>query len=434
MEIDHSLEKAVQKHLRKTKGDEEAIRLSLKIPRSVQQILDDYQIRDRDALVRFIIYKLNSPELALEEVPITDHSVEGLIYGIIRVQLRDDLRRIYWYMNTMCEATEANRKEAIIGHVSRKKYFLPNRESLHDLIVRALKEFCDLGKLESVSSIEAVLKDQSKVKRPSVLVKSVVKEYGFASSGHLYGFLTDVADTPTSGYRLEDMTGSHKIPSNYHRKLFAVAAILDYATQNGLKDKAIAAILQRGGKRSLKEGVYVDYLMVKRSRYKVLLNKIEEKGITGKVLGSILSKLFGITMDVAMHDYVTRNNHCMWLDHYNRLEEFTDKLLPLIGFVDLRNPKTRKKVYDKFMKTYRGGRVLVKTGLIVDPRGKIVKNYVPFLQGISTHVNNTGGRAYLSPSYSQVVPEITGFFHYKDLLAQTIFNTLTSINKINPPH
>ena len=384
----------------KAKRRREAIRLSREIYEEfVPEIMDWYPFRDRGELAHFVTDRLNSPELVLKEVKITYDAVINLVFGEVeRVELRNDLTRIHWYTSTMLETAKRGYKEIILDKVPKgklRKYFLPNRESLHDLIEKAIKELISEEKQEEAKkSIEAMLDDPSQVRQPSGLLQRVKKAYGYGSRGAVNEFLADLAGTPRD-YLLRPVTGERKNPSNYHRKMFAVAAALEYAVKNGFRDKAVTAILERERMRNLKERAGVTYLIAGRSDYTKLLQQLEEKGIEKPILSGSLSRILGVSEKGASL-YIDGIRDSMQLTVYLQLSD----LLPRISIFDLRDESRKEEEYKRFRENYESGRVLVKTSTKLSP------DDIKLLQAIRKIVSIRGGFLFVYPTPKPVTPEI----------------------------
>jgi len=344
--------------------EEQAIRLSKEIHRFVQPLLDWYQFKDSDAMC-FCLEKICD----IEGLNVTYPKIRDLASGDLKHILNNELRWIYSTMRRMKESAVAGRREKL-EKKQREIYILPNDEPLSYLIDRALKELRGEHDQKVRENIELLLEDTSIVRKPSGLVQRLLKGYGFASKGRTNEFLADVASTsddpnilitdnkgiPT-GYALEDLRGLRRRPSNYHRKMYVVAAILDYALRKrGLKEKAIDAIIEREQKRSEREEEHIAYLVVKRPKYIKLIRQMESYGLKGYPLAMVISTILSITINNA-RDIVDGDNDSMDLSYYNKLKEFVATALPNIHFVELSDEKKRQIEYERFLSSYRAGRV-----------------------------------------------------------------------------
>ena len=418
---------------------DEAARLSKEIHGFVQPLLDWYQFEGRGGLVHFVVDELTfSPEHSLEEIKVPYKPVESHVFGKVRAELSDDLKRIHSYMRRLLESAEAGNKERVIidaisnpeyrravakGHRWEiSQYISPNREPLHDLVGRAFRELVGEGQEKAIKSIESRLGNETAVKRPSGLISRLFHTYSFANLGKLHDFMSEFTNVPPN-YYLRDVKGLHKIPSNYHRKLFAVALVLDYAAEHeGLKEKVISAILEREKQQRKKEGKRFEYLTVNRPTYLKLIREMESKGLTGNLLGAYISQLMGITIENAVNDYIAGRNFTMGFANYRLLQKFNDKFLPKVTIVNLRDAKTRSREYDRFMQNYTSGRVLVITTTLVTPTGFLSQEYKPLLNSIITKVKSELGFSYLFPGYKSAVPGLEHFLPYKELLKFSDFD------------
>ena len=418
---------------------EEAIRLSKEVHGFVQPLLDWYQFKGRGGLANFVADELAySPEHSSREIKIQYNSVEMLIFGRVRRELSDDLRRIHSYMRRLLEvAEEGNKERAIVRAISNpeyrravakgfrqevSQYLLQNRESLHDLVSRAFRELVGKEDEEAIKSIEAKLGNETALKRPSGLIKRLANAYGFANIEMLHDFMSEFTNVPNN-YYLRDISGLHKIPTNYHKKLFAVGLVLDYAAEHEyLREKVISAILEREKQKAKEEGKRFEYLTVNKATYLRLIRKMENKGLTGNLLGAYMSQLMGITIENAVNDYIAGRNHTMGLANYRLLQEFNDKFLPKVMIVDLRDTKTRSMECNKFMLNYTSGRVLVVATTLVAPAGFLSREYKLLLNSIITKVKSEAGFAYLFPSYKDSVPGLEHFLPYRELLKFSDFD------------
>ena len=331
---------------------EQALRLSKEVNGFMQPLMDWYQFKSLDHLIPYLEEICDIREIKAQ---VTHAKIRHLMSG--ERQLYDDvLKWVYSTMRRMKQAVIEGRRE-FIGYKQIKKYILPNDEPLHDLIVRALREFTGKEDQKATESIEHILEDTNKVRLPSGLVQRIEKEYGFVNPQKTHEFLADVAGIPLS-YRLLNLTGEHKTPSNYHRKMFAVTSVLDYAFRNGFKKQTIDSILERGRKRSAKEGTHAVYLAVPRKMYGDLLKKMEVQGVKDHILCFILSQVSGISLDNA-REYISRRTNVMDFYYYKRLEEFSKDALPNIYVIDLSDEKKRQAAYKGFLKLYRGEHLLL---------------------------------------------------------------------------
>ena len=352
-----SLQTKIVKSVRALSGVEidEAIRLSKEAYSFIQPLMDWYQFTSRDSLCSYLEEIFDRSEFE-----VTYNQARYLASGRVKYELDDSLKWLHSTMRRMHEAAIGGGRVHIDKGL-RRKYILPNDKPLHELVIGAVKEFTGEETKEAVTqavaSIEQILEDANKVSKPAGLVQKISRNYGFANPQKTQEFLADAANIPLN-YKMLNLTGTHKEPSNYHRKMFAVALALDYSWENGFKNNAIDAILKRGRERSAKEG-HTIYLPVSRYTYDILLKKFEAKGIRDHILAVVLSQVLGISLYNAKNDYIPRKNKVMDFDYYHKLEEFVGYALPNIDVVELSDKKKRQSELDKFLKEYKGGRVIV---------------------------------------------------------------------------
>lgn len=443
------LEKSVRQLHSRASQRREAIRISKETHGFIQPLIDWYQFRSRETLSQFIADQLTFvTDFAFEEMLIEYRTVQKYVYGAMRHLPSGNLRRLNSHMRMMLEAAKTGKDDFVtkydpLRHMptyerrkkiphGRRDYFLPNREPLEKLVGKAVKEFTCHDNSKVKESVESLLENKDRVQSPLGMVDRVTRAYGFASPEGLNGLLREVAEIEgriKGGFKLKNLKG--KIISPRHRKLFAVAAVLDYAAKNGMKQEAINAVLNRERQASLRQGSHFEYLIVSRNEYMGLIREFGRKGLPDRLIGSIIGYLFGHSIESAVTNYVSGDNNLMSLRRYLRLQEFKDKMLPYTLIIDLTDPKKRREEYARFIRKFKGGRVVVKTEHLVYVNNRLNAEHIPMLERIAYRVRMVGGSAFLFPSYKQVHPELTGFQDYKNLLKGSIFDLLNAQNKIN---
>ena len=375
-------------------------RLTVEIEGYVQPLRDHYQFIGRDAIVRFFFERYKAEKVTYQRGQYEDigstrmklknpseRSFRELIYGMKRTTISSDLVWLHSEMGRLVSRAQNGARETLTDFRlpdKNKKYTLPNNQSLDDLIEIASMELLGVSNPDEKAEIKAYVASQlNAVKKPSSLVARLNVSYGFNYASDVYDFLSDISETPF-GYLLRDLS-SRNDPSNQHRKMFAVAVLLDYALKDTkTREYARLAIMECEKKRRDKQGKSVSYLGIGKKDYIKVIEELKSRyGLEGHSLGVLLSGLIGITIDNAKNDYITGKNNSMSIHQFETISNFTAKTLPRSYILDLTKKRTVNSEYERFVRTYKEGDVILlinkwETGLMAEKIREFVASKMGF--------------------------------------------------------
>ena len=378
----------------------------------VQPLMDWYQFESKTELARFLAEELcgiqweksysKSPRLLKKKLNLLMDLLGGYNYKV----LTNEKIAVHRLMHDMLTTATTHYQKWSEGYQPYRPSMgiLPQTQSLSSFVDESIKKLLRREDVAAVAYVNHGLGEFKRTGQFSNLVSKLKRSYHFPSKGSVKKFIFEFAGNAANPYQKGGIGAG--IPTNTHRKLYSVALILDYASQSKLDVDINPSLFYVGRNIYLRE-----------------VDKLKHVGLKGEALASVIGNVIGVSEGNARGEYASGRRKSVRLDYYSRLCEFNDATLPNISFVDITDPSRMQREKDRFMSSYKGGRILVIAGRIFAHRGNVSSEYAQVLKEIKDKIESMGGLPFLFPTFAGITPQVSGYLHYKELLTGTKYKT-----------